>query len=149
MTWFYFCFDFVRSRARCDFCSIVFWRGWGEGEGGFGSFKIGRSMSRGGKILNVDGQRGCGSWKLDNFHGRHMCIVLNVKFKTLLLYNFVKNYQNVIKLCRMFFQHKSDKYMQKNRGKILALVPLQILWHNYWRFTYQLVFLVQGQQRKH
>ena len=35
-------------------------------------------QGRGGeKILDVDGQGCVGSWKLDNFHGRHMCIVPN------------------------------------------------------------------------
>ena len=30
---------------------------------------------RGGRILDVDEPGGEGSWKWDNFHGRHMCIV--------------------------------------------------------------------------
>ena len=42
MTWFCFCFYFVRSHARCGCCSIVCWRGWSRR-----SFKIGRPMSRG------------------------------------------------------------------------------------------------------
>ena len=29
----------------------------------------------GGRILDVDRQWGEGSWKLDNFHGLHMCII--------------------------------------------------------------------------
>ena len=33
-------------------------------------------QSQGGnKMLNVAGQGGGGSWKLGNFHGRHMCII--------------------------------------------------------------------------
>ena len=45
------------------------------GEGGRGLFKIGGPRSRGWKNLDVDGQEGGRSWKLDNFHGRHMFIV--------------------------------------------------------------------------
>ena len=30
------------------------------------------------EFLGVDGQGGGGSWKLDNFHGRHMCIIPNI-----------------------------------------------------------------------
>ena len=68
---FFYYFDFVHSNARCACCSIVCWREWGS------SFKIGRPKSKGGKMLDVDRQRGGRSWKLDNFYGRHMCIVPN------------------------------------------------------------------------
>ena len=34
VTWFCFCFDFIRSHARCGCYSIVCWRGLGEGGGG-------------------------------------------------------------------------------------------------------------------
>ena len=39
--------------------------------------KLGVQVQRGGRILDVDGQGGEGSWKLDNFHGRQMCIIPN------------------------------------------------------------------------
>ena len=32
------------------------------------------------RIFDIAGQGGGESWKLDNFHRRHMCIVLNVHF---------------------------------------------------------------------
>ena len=51
---------------------VVSWFVW---ESERGSFKIGRPRSRAWKILDVDGQGVGGSWKLDNFHGRLMCIV--------------------------------------------------------------------------
>ena len=74
VTWFWFCFDFVCSHARWGCCSIVCWRGcvWGEGVVQNWTSKV----QGGGKILDVHGQWAGGSWKLDNFHGRHMCIVL-------------------------------------------------------------------------
>ena len=31
------------------------------------------------RILDVDGQKGEESWKLDNFHGRRMCIIPDEK----------------------------------------------------------------------
>ena len=33
---------------------------------------------KGGRTLDVDGQGGGGSWKLDKFHGRLMCIILYI-----------------------------------------------------------------------
>ena len=61
VTWFYFCLNsFVHMHGAVV---VLFWKRWGEG----GSFKIGRPRWR--------GQGGGGSWKLDIFHGRHMCIV--------------------------------------------------------------------------
>ena len=69
MTWFYFCFDFVRSHARCAFCSIVCWREWGV------CLKLDVQGQGGGTILDVDGQETWGSWKLDNSRERHMFIV--------------------------------------------------------------------------
>ena len=48
---------------------FINWRGGG------GSFEIGHPRSRGQRILDVDGQGDEGSWKLDNFHGCHMCII--------------------------------------------------------------------------
>ena len=63
VTWFCFCFDFVRSRARCGCRSIDCWRGCGGC-----SFKIGRPSSSGWKkMLDVDGQRVLGVWKIRQF----------------------------------------------------------------------------------
>ena len=78
-TWLCFCFDFVRAHALCDCRSIVCWRRW-RGGGGEGrrvgcSFKIGRPRSKGCKDFGRRRTGGEGSWKLDNFHGRHMCTV--------------------------------------------------------------------------
>ena len=44
----------------------------------------------GGKMLDVDGQESEGSWKLDNFHGRHMCIDPNPKHEV--LFSWYKNF---------------------------------------------------------
>ena len=70
MTWFCFYLDFFRSHARYGCCSIVCWRGWGDVR-----LKLDVQGQGDVKILNVDGQKGWGVLKLDNFHGRHMCIV--------------------------------------------------------------------------
>ena len=56
--------------------------------------KLDAQSQGGGTILDVDGQSGGGSWKLDNFHGGHMYIVPYLKvtwcyfmlFKSSLLY---------------------------------------------------------------
>ena len=45
--------------------------------GGIG-LKLDVQAQGGGRILNVDGQGSGGSLKLDNFHGRHMCIIPKV-----------------------------------------------------------------------
>ena len=73
MTWFCFCFDFVCSHTRCGCCSIVCWRGWVRRRGVRLNLDV--QCEGGGKVLDVDVMEGRGSWKLDNFHGRHMCIV--------------------------------------------------------------------------
>ena len=36
VTWFYFCFGFVRPHAGCGCCSIICWRGWSFVCGGGG-----------------------------------------------------------------------------------------------------------------
>ena len=64
MTWFYFCFDFVRSHARCGCCSIVCWRGLEGGVGG--CLKLDVQGQEGGNILEVYGQGG-GVLKLRQF----------------------------------------------------------------------------------
>ena len=55
------------------------WLSFEEGErmGGIG-LKLDVQAQGGGRILNVDGQGSGGSLKLDNFHGRHMCIIPKV-----------------------------------------------------------------------
>ena len=67
VTWFCFWFDFVCSHAWCVCCSIVCWREF--------QLKLDVQSQGGGKSLDVDGLWGEGSGKLDNFHGRHVCIV--------------------------------------------------------------------------
>ena len=64
VTWFCFCFDFVRSHARCGCCLMACRTGWVQG-----SFK----GQGGGKISDVGKQGVEGLEKLDNFHGRLMC----------------------------------------------------------------------------
>ena len=63
VNWFCFCFDFVRSLARCGCCSIVYWRvcgcvGAGGREGGLVRLKLDVQGQGGGEILDVDGQGG-------------------------------------------------------------------------------------------
>ena len=48
---------------------VIIWRGGGVCE------KLDIQGQRGGRNLDVPGQVGGESWKLGNFHGRHMCIV--------------------------------------------------------------------------
>ena len=50
---------------------FIDWLSFGDG----GWFEIGCPRSRCGRILDVDGQGGGGSWKLDNFDRCHMCII--------------------------------------------------------------------------
>ena len=58
-----------------DWLSIVVWV-CVRGEGGRGSrLKVDVQRQGGERILDVDGQEGEGSWKLTNFHGRHVCII--------------------------------------------------------------------------
>ena len=53
-------------------CSFwIDWLSFGKGRGGVHL----KSSQRVGRILDVDGQEGGGSWKLYNFHGHHMCII--------------------------------------------------------------------------
>ena len=47
---------------------VIIWRGESR-------LKLDFQGHGGGKILDVDGQGGGGSSKLDNFHGRHMYII--------------------------------------------------------------------------
>ena len=52
-------------------CGCVLCVRGGVGEGV--RLKLDFQVPGGEKILDVDGQRRGGPWKLDNFHGRHMC----------------------------------------------------------------------------
>ena len=47
---------------------VINWRGWVR-------LKLDVQDQGGGRIIGVVGQRGRGSGKLDNFYGRHMCII--------------------------------------------------------------------------
>ena len=53
VTWFCFCFDFVRSLPRCRCCSSLLQR-----VGGCVCLKLDVQAQRGGKILDVDGRGG-------------------------------------------------------------------------------------------
>ena len=81
VTWFCFCFNFVRLHARCSYCSIVCFLFFVAFFGG-DSFKIGCSKSRGWENFGLRWTGAEGSWKLDNFQRRHLCIVPK-KIKTL------------------------------------------------------------------
>ena len=72
VAWFCFYFDFVRSHAQCGCCSIVCWRGW-RGEVRLKFDAQGQGVEWFGTQMDKNGGRG--SWKLDNFHGRRLCIV--------------------------------------------------------------------------
>ena len=63
VTWLCFCFNFVRSHARCGCCSIVCWRGRGLGV----RLKLDVQGQGGGKVLDVDGQRGWEVLKIRQF----------------------------------------------------------------------------------
>ena len=67
VSWFCFCFDFVRLHAWCSCCFIVSWR-WDR-------LNLDVRGQGGGKGLKVDGQGSGRSWKLDDSHGCYMCIV--------------------------------------------------------------------------
>ena len=80
--WFCFSFDFVRSYAQCDCCSIVFWKGGWR----VAPLKLDAQVQRSWKISDVVGQ---GVRYLHNFRGRHMCIVPNW-ISLFLMRNFVQ-----------------------------------------------------------
>ena len=52
----------VRLQCVCVFVCVCVW----------GRLKLDVQRQGGGIILDVDGERG---WGMDNFHGRHMCII--------------------------------------------------------------------------
>ena len=62
VTWFCFCFDVVRSHARCGCCSIIFWRRWKRVR-----LKLDIQGQGYGKMLDVDGQGGWGVLKIRQF----------------------------------------------------------------------------------
>ena len=53
VTWFCFCFHFVRSHARYCYCSIVCWRAWGRGRRVRLKLDVQSQVSE--KISDVDG----------------------------------------------------------------------------------------------
>ena len=55
MTWFCFCFDFIRSYAQCGCFSMVCWRGLGEVWWGI-FLKLDAQGQEGKNISEVDGQ---------------------------------------------------------------------------------------------
>ena len=68
---------------------VIIWRGGGGRGGGLGggsSFEFGRPRPRGRKNFGRRSTGGVrGSLKLDNFHGRHVCIIPNS-----ILYNLIR-----------------------------------------------------------
>ena len=100
MTWFCFCFDFVRSQSHClvyyillervvCVCVCVYVRG--------ASFKLGRPRSKGRKGFGRRRTGGGRSLKLGNFRWRHMCILPDFnesflvisKFETFVLHELI------------------------------------------------------------
>ena len=57
VAWFCFCFDFVRSHAWCGSCLLE----RVVGDGGLVLLKLDVQGQGGGKVLDIDGQRGGGS----------------------------------------------------------------------------------------
>ena len=70
---FLFWFRSLTCTVRLLFHSLLE-RGWGWGV----RLKLDVQGQDSRKILHIDGQGVEESWKLDNFHGRHMCIVPKV-----------------------------------------------------------------------
>ena len=66
-------FVFVLISFVCMYGAVVI--PYFVGEGGGIRLKLDVQGQAGGKNLDVDRQVGGGSWKLDNFHGCHMCII--------------------------------------------------------------------------
>ena len=58
----------------------MMWKRWGRG---VGKVRLRLDVQDQGRrrILDVDGQKGERSWKLDNFHGRRMCIIPDEKIQ--------------------------------------------------------------------
>ena len=66
------CLEYAFTKKKLknyDCCSIVCWRGW--------DLKPDVQGQVDGNVLDIDRQWGGGPRKLDNFHGRHICIVPN------------------------------------------------------------------------
>ena len=79
-----------------------------RGRGGEGSFEIGRPRSSGWKNLGRSLNSGGGvSSELDNLHGRHMCIVLNLHQE--ILKSLFKN----ISYPYSFVNHCAKKFLNK------------------------------------
>ena len=130
MTWFCFCFDFVRSQSHCLVfytllgrvvcmclymcvcmcvrvceCVCVYVRG--------ASFKLGRRKSRGRKGFGRRRTRGGRSLKLGNFRWRHMCIVpdfnesflVSSKFENFVLHELIPQ---IISLTSLVFKSPKD-----------------------------------------
>ena len=92
--WFCFCFDFVCSQERYHL---------ERGD----AFEIGRPRSRGWKNFGRRWARGGRSWKVNNFCGRHMCIIPNCCcFKS-----FVWVYKTRVPVFSYFCRLKSCDYV--------------------------------------
>ena len=63
---------------------FITWRG----EGWEDSFEIGHPKTRGWKKFGRTWTRGLGTWILDNFHGRHMCLISLLLYSGFLVHSF-------------------------------------------------------------
>ena len=97
-----------------------------------GMLKLGVQVQGGGRILDIDGQGGGGgggggSWKLDSFHGRHLCIIPNVIYKLYIMnLTYIWKQRNIFIFNPFVFTHRL-------RCKILSgnLVESYLLYHPF------------------
>ena len=99
-----------------------------------------------GRILDVEGQRGWGSWKLDNFHGCHMCIIPNsMSFWTIFLSKIVyfrlKRWNEIRFAASWIFRFSSSCFLIKscsltnNCKGVNSIVKLSIFCYGcYFRY---------------
>ena len=77
---------------------VIIWRTRGRGV----RLKLDVQGPGAGRIFDVDRQRGGGSWKMGNFHGRHICIIPRGKF----------HYWQKLEPCKVFHTSFSLIYFQ-------------------------------------
>ena len=161
MTWFCFCFDFVRSQSHClvyyillervvcvcvcvcvyvcvcvSVCVCVYVRG--------ASFKLGRPRSKGRKGFGRRRTGGGRSLKLGNFRWRHMCILPDFnesflvisKFETFVLHELIPQ---IISLTSLLFKSPKDYIIHLGKCLLFEKHMLQSLkvrsQVNVWQLT--------------
>ena len=73
------------------------------------------------RVLDIDGQGGWGSWKLDNFHGRHMCSIPYIN-------------ATVSLICVASYQHPAGTYLKLTTIQLskCKINFLNIKFYKYW-----------------